>query len=167
MARDYSWGRQSTSITVATGGRLALGGGFIAAAATLERVIFGYHIYQDVFWGGRTAAPTHTALVAGVLLSPAASGTPAVDPVSSPGSDWLWVGMLAAELLPLRYTDKSEYRVMFSSPAEQIQTEARRKGPVADFGAVWLMTTPLSTLNSGFAEWKASSYISTLYSVPA
>jgi len=167
VARDYSWGRQSTSVDTTSSGRLALGGGFIAAAATLERVIFGYHLYQDCFWGGKTAGPTHTSLVAGILLVSAASGAPTIDPVSTPGADWLWVGVLSSEVIPLRYADKTEYRVAFSCPAEQLQTEARRKGPVSDFGAVWMMTQPLSTLNSAFPRWRGSSYISSLYSVPA
>lgn len=165
--RPKFWGRQHTAIATDSGGRLALGGGFIAAGATLERVIFGWHFYQDVFWGGRRGAPEHTSLVAGVLLTTAAAGAPAVDPVSSPGADWLWVGVLTARVEHLRYATESEYRVVFESPASQVQTESRRKGPAADFGAVWLVTRPLSTLGSQFSRWEGESYISSLYSLPA
>lgn len=147
-----------------TGGRFALRLGDFPPGSTLERVIFGYSIRQDVFYDGDTAGPSSTHLRLGVVAQALSSGVPDIDPGNPTTADWLWAGLVHAELLPLRYASKEEYQVRFASPNAQLETTTRRHNALSELQTVYLVTSPIGERDSGFPLWTATVYGSVLYS---
>lgn len=164
MAREYEWSRASSGQTITTGGRFGLPLGDFPAGSTLERVIFGYNIRQEAFYGGPTAGPRGTHLRLGVIAVALSSGIPDIDPAAPTTADWLWAGLVAAEVIQLRYASKQEYVFRFVSPAEQLETITRRHNGLAESQRVYLVTSPIGERDSGFPSWSATVYGSVLYS---
>lgn len=164
MPRTNTWNRRSSAAVINDNGRVALQLGDFPAGSTLERVIFGYIIRQEVFYGGVTAAARAGGLAFGVVAQAVSAGTPAFDPVTQPTADWLWAGLSTIEVLPIKNASEEEYRTMFTSPREQLQTETRRHNGLAEAQRVWFVSQALSILDSGFPVWRAATYGSVLYS---
>lgn len=164
MARTYTWSRTGGFSSSAVGGRIQLLLGTWPAGATFERVIFGFNIRQDVFYGGITAPPTRLHLQMGVLSTAVSAPVPDIDPLGTPNADWLWAGLISADVIPLHFASKEEYRIQFASPPEQLESVTRRHNGLAESQRVHLLTVPTSTLDSAFPLWSASSYGSVLYS---
>jgi hypothetical protein len=149
---------------ISDAGRVALRLGDFPAGSTLERTIWGYIIRQEVFYGGNTGVPRAGGLAFGVIVLPVSAGTPTVDPVSSPASDWLWAGLSTIEVLQIKSATVEEYRCMFTSPREQLETQSRRHNGSGESHRVWFVSQPLSILDSQFPQWRAATYGSVLYS---
>lgn len=164
MPRTHTWSRASNGQTITTGGRFALALGDFPAGSTLERVVFGYYIRQNAFYGGLTPGPRSLHLRIGVIAQAVSAGTPDIDPAAPTTADWLWAGLVVADVIPLRFMSDKEYHVAFSSPPEQLETQSRRHNGLGESQRVWLCTSPISERDSGFDSWSATSYGSTLYS---
>lgn len=164
MARSYNWSRGASGADDSTGARAALQLGDFPAGSTLEKVVFGFLLLQNVFYGGITSVARYGALAIGVVPRAVSLGPPTFDPQSSPNADWLWAGVFAMEVVPIRSTSIEEYRVQFSSPKEQLETTTRRHNSLAESQRVWLMSQPLGALDSGFPLWSTNAYGSVLYS---
>lgn len=160
----FTWSRASSGQSLVGSGRFGLPLGDFPAGSTLERVIFGYSIRQTAFYGGRRGGPVSTHLRLGVIAAPLSSGVPNVDPGAPTTADWLWAGLINAEIVPLRQTIKEEYLFRWASPAEQLETVTRRKNNLAEPQRVYLVTSPIEERGSGFADWSATTYGSVLYS---
>lgn len=164
MPRINTWSRASSAAVINDNGRVTLRLGDFPAGSTLERVIFGYIIRQEVFYGGNTGVPRAGGLAFGVVTLPVSAGAPTFDPVSTPAADWLWAGLSTIEVLQIKSASEEEYRCMFTSPREQLQSETRRHNASGESTRVWFVSQPLSILDSGFPQWRAAVYGSVLYS---
>jgi len=164
MARVYNWSRGADGGEDSSGGRATLKLGDFPAGSTLERVIFGFHLLQNVFYGGITSVARYGALAIGVVPRAVSLGAPAFDPQSAPNEDWLFAGVFQMEAVDIRSTSIEEYRVEFKSPKEQLEVTTRRHNGLAEPQRVWLTTQPLGALDSGFPLWATNSYGSVLYS---
>lgn len=130
----------------------------------MERLIFGFVILQDVWYGGITAPARSGALVVGAVALPVSAGPPAFDPVSSPTADWLWTGIFPFEAIPMKWASEEEYRSQFSSPKEQLNSETRRHNGSGESMRVYFVTQAMSLLDSAFVPWRCAVYGSVLYS---
>lgn len=164
MARIYTWSRGASGGEDATGARATLLLGEFPAGSTLEKVVFGFHLLQNVFYGGNTSVARYGALAIGVVPRAVSAGPPAFDPQSAPTQDWLWAGVFAMEVVEIRSTSNVEYRCQFSSPKEQLETTTRRHNDLAEPQRIWLTSQPLGALDSGFPLWAVNAYGSVLYS---
>jgi len=164
LARTYNWSRGASGTDDSTGARAILLLGQFPAGSTLEKVIFGFHLLQNVFSGGITSVARYGALAIGVVPRALSAGAPNFDPQSAPTQDWLWAGVFAMEVCEIRSTSESEYRCQFTSPKEQLETTTRRHNSLAEPQRVWLCSQPLGALDSGFPLWSTNAYGSVLYS---
>jgi hypothetical protein len=164
VARQYEWSRASSGQTITDGSRFGLLLGEYPADSTFERVIFGYNIRQTAFFGGATAGPTSTHLRMGVVGNPLAAGPPNIDPGAPTTADWLWAGLVHAEVLQLRHASDREFQVRFTSPAAQLESVTRRHNDSGATIGVYLVTGPMADRGSEFPTWTATVYGSVLYS---
>lgn len=164
MPRVNTWSRSSAGVANSDGSRITLRLGDVPDGATLERVIFGFVILQDVWYGGITAPARAGALVVGVTALPLSSGVPTFDPVSNTSADWLWTGILPFEAIPMKWASEEEYRSQFSSPKEQLETQSRRHNDSGETMRVYFVTQAMSLIDSGFPVWRCAVYGQTLYS---
>lgn len=164
MPRVYNWSRGADGGEDSSGARATLKLGDFPAGSTLEKVIFGFHLLQNVFYGGTTAVARYGALAIGVVPRAVSLGAPAFDPQSAPTADWLWCGVFQMEAVQIRSTCAEEYRVEFKSPPQQLETTTRRHNSLGEAQRVWLTTQPLGALDSGFPLWAVNSFGSVLYS---
>jgi len=164
LPRTYSWSRSADGAPFTGSQRPALKLGDFPDGSTLERVIFGFTIQQDVFYGGLTSAAANGWMAIGVIARPVSSGAPTFDPASAPTEDWLWVGLSVLEVVQLKRMSEEEYRTQLTSPKEQLQTETRRHNSSGESQRVWFVAQPIDTLDSGFPNWLAIVQGSVLYS---
>lgn len=164
MPRVNTWSRSSAGVANGDGSRITLRLGDFPAGSTMERLIFGFVILQDVFYGGITAPARAGALVVGAVALPVSAGVPTFDPVSSPTADWLWTGIFPFEAIPMKWASEEEYRSQFSSPKEQLQSESRRHNGSGETMRVYFVTQAMSLIDSGFTTWRCAVYGSVLYS---
>lgn len=160
---DKNWQRHRIDLAITAGGRARYFGPHVPPGSTLLRSIFGFSLYQDAHYGGVLAGPTRLELVVGLLAHNDGAPDPDFDPGTEPNSrDWLWAGLIAAEILPYRYTTEKEYRVRFGSPVTQLETGGMRRNDSGLTERVWLITGQLSFVDSGFEQWDGQAYFSLL-----
>jgi len=130
----------------------------------LERLIFGFQLWNNVFWGGDITLPAELSIYVGVILSDNNLPAPDADPSTSPGGDWIWAGILAAEVVPAHSSSEQDYRLRYSTPAVQLETASRRINPFPNNMRPLIITSFLETAPHGGVAWQGRSYASTLYS---
>lgn len=162
MALD--WARLAQTPTITAGGRARFLCGNVPIGTTLERLIFGFQLWNNVFWGGDATLPGALSIYAGVLCVDNNAPVPDLDPESSPGSDWIWTGIIVAEVVPQHSSSIQDYRLRYSTPVDQLETKSRRINPFPNNMRPLILTSPLDTTAHYGIAWQGRSYASTLYS---
>lgn len=158
------WARLGQTPTITAGGRARFLCGNVPTGSTLERLIFGFMLWNHVFWGGDSPLPGSLAITAGVLCVDNGVAAPDIDPESSPTSDWIWTGLIVAEVVPQHSSSIQDYRLRYSTPTVQLESGSRRINPFANSMRPLILTTPLEVSPHYNVAWQGRSYASTLYS---
>jgi hypothetical protein len=111
-------------------------------------------------------APSKISHLIGLLSVDVGDPQPDIDPGNTPGADWLWAGMVTATIEPLTVATEDDYRVIFASPPQQLETTTRRTNRTGGSDRIWLITDQLTALSAGDDLWQGVSYISLLYTGP-
>lgn len=164
MARTYTWVRGVQLAGFSPNNRVRFFTGTYPPGSTLERVIFSFALWQDCVEGSPQAPPRKTVQLWGLTVQPFNTPNIDTDPGQDPSRDWLWAGLVSAEILPLRWTGPHEYRVQFKSDNGQFGTESRRRNDSGGGNRVWLVSDALPGLESGRSLWEGVGWISLLYS---
>ena len=133
----------------------------------MERVIFGFDLRRLYTTAILDEGPAGLSVTVGLLSRDQGSPLPDLDPVTAPGEDWLWVGLIPLEVRLSSRRHPDQYEAHFSSPPAQFETSSRRRIQPATGDFLCLVSSSLLFTGGAASLWSGQSYISALYSTAA
>lgn len=169
MAVTYHWKRQAPAIAINANGTVSFPMSALGVDNwTLQRVIFGFRLFQHTTEENPFALPPHPLpIYGGLILSenvPIANG-----PQTAPNLDWLWAGLFVPQIIiDGGYTSAFWASGYWSGP-EQLQTDTSRKLTDGAATRMQLVFDRLPNSDADNIDWAffSRAYLSMLYSTPA